>query len=156
MAMKEIGHDMDVVVPVRSVSCANAAAFNTAFTTTSIDTRGCESVMFILSSADDNSTPDYVFRLMESNTSVTDAGTNVAAADMIVHGRIAATGLVSDGEIAAGVLTTTADASEDVVYIFEYIGDMRWVRLQSTVGTKTNHFTCTVIKSHFRRGPVVV
>lgn len=139
-----------IVAKVKSVSCANVAAFNTAFTTTSIATEGYDAVVFILTVADDNATPDYVFSLYESNTSVTDAGTLVAADDVVAHGINAAGTAFTDTKIVDGVLTMTHNDDEDLTYVWVYRGNARWVRLQGTVGTKTQHFTCVVIKTKGR------
>lgn len=139
-----------VVAKVKSVSCANAAAFNTAFTTTSIATAGYDAIVFILTVANDDSTPDYVFSLYESNVSITDAGAAVLDGNVIAHGLNAAGTAFSDTKIASGVLTMTHNDDEDLTYIWVYKGSAKWVRLQCTVGTKTNHFTCVVLKTNSR------
>ena len=152
MTMKELGHRLQIENKVRPISVANAAAFNAAFTTTNVDTIGCEGVMFILQFGDDNATPDYVFELFDTDVSATDAGTICAAGSVAVHGHTAA-GAYSDAEApaATGVLTTTNNASEDLCYTLEYIGNKRWVRVQCPTGTKTNHVSCVVVKSDLRR-----
>ena len=110
--------------------------------------------MFVLQFADDNSTPDYVFSVYETDTSVTTTGSAAASGDVIVHGHSAA-GVAVDTKIASGVLTMTANGDEDNTYTFEYIGAMRWVRLYASVGTKTNTISCQVIKHNCRRQPKI-
>jgi hypothetical protein len=160
MVMKDLIHKLQIENKVRPTSCVNTAAFNTAFTTTSVDTQGCEGVVFLLNFNNADASPDYVFQLYDSDTSVTDAGAICAAADVIVraHGATpgAATELTAQAKIpaATGVLTMTTSDDEDNVYSFTYIGPKRWVRLQSTVGTKTEIMSCIVIKYALDREPV--
>ena len=134
---------------VRPTSCVQAAGFNAAHTTTSIATKGYGAIVFVLTIAADAAGPDWRFCLFESNVSVTDAGAQVAPEDVIVHGLNAAGTAFSDAKCPAttGLLTMNHNDDEALTWIFVYNGNAKWVRLQATVGTKTNIMAVTVIKT---------
>lgn len=157
--LREILHKSQFEMKVPPITCANAAAFNTAHTTTNVDTLGCEAVTFLLSIGGSAQTPDYVFELFDTNVSVTDAGAICAAADVIVHshGALGAINATSEAKCVAstGVLTMTANADESTTYSFTYIGAKRWVRLQCPTGTKTEIFSVVVVKQALDREPTI-
>jgi len=64
-------------------SVTNAAAFNTAHTTTCVDTQGYETNMYLLMLHTAAVTDNYVFTLNETDVSVTDAGTACGTGDVI-------------------------------------------------------------------------
>ena len=137
---------MKLGLKFETISCANAAAFNTAHTTTNLDTQGFETNMFLLTVNTIGNTPDYVFKIYETDVSVTDAGSAAAAANVI-----AVRSDNTNTKITSGVLTETANGDEGKLYIFEYTGDARWIRLQCTVGTKTATFGLQTLQMHARR-----
>ena len=79
MSQKDELRRMKWGLKFETLSCANAAAFNAAHTTTNLDTQGFETNMFILTVNTIGNTPDYVFKIYETDVSVTDAGTAAAA-----------------------------------------------------------------------------
>ena len=137
---------MKLGVKFETISCANAAAFNTAHTTTNLDTEGFETNMFLLTVNTIGNTPDYVFKVYETDVSVTDAGTAADAANVI-----AVRSDDTNTKITGGVITETANADEGKMYIIEYAGCARWIRLQCTTGTKTATFGLQTLQMHARR-----
>jgi hypothetical protein len=154
MSQKDEARRMKLAVKFDYTSITNAAGFNTAHTTTAVDTQGFETNMYILILHTAAVTDNYVFTLYESDTSVTDAPgttcTAVGTGDSIV--------LVDDHNAtqkakisSAGVLTTTAQGDNDHAYIFEYLGDKRWIKLYATVGSVTIPMTLLTLQMHARR-----
>jgi len=148
---------MKVAVKFDYTSITNAAGFQTAFTTTALDTQGYETNMFLLMLHTAAVTDNYVFTMYESDTSATDAPgttcTAVGTGDSIV--------VVDDNDAtikakisAAGVLTTSAASTDNGhAYLFEYLGDKRWIKLYATVGAVTIPMTLFTIQMHPRHGP---
>ena len=110
MSQKDEARRMKLAVKFDYTSITNAAGFQTAHTTTAVDTQGFETNMYILILHTAAVTDNYVFTLYESDTSATDAPgttcTAVGTGDSIV--------LVDDHNAtqkakisSAGVLTTT-------------------------------------------------
>jgi hypothetical protein len=153
MSQKDLLRRLAVSVKFDYTSVTNAAAFNTAHTTTCVDTQGYETNMYLLMLHTAAVTDNYVFTLNETDVSVTDAGTACGTGDVIT--------VVDDNDAtikakisAAGVLTTTAASTDNGhAYIFEYLGNKRWIKLVATVGAVTIPMTLFVIQSAPRHGP---
>jgi hypothetical protein len=146
MSQKDELRRMKFGVKFETLSVANAAAFNTAHTTTNLDTQGFETNMFLLTVNTIGNTPDYVFKIYESDVSVTDAGTAASADDVI-----AVRSDNTNTKITGGVITETVNGDEGKMYIIEYTGCARWIRLQCTTGTKTATFGLQTLQMHARR-----
>ena len=157
MPTKDLFHELDISVPTYAgagpqISCTDTAAINAQFAT-AMDTSGYESNIIVLYFSDISNVIDYTFQMFESNTRATDAGTAVAATDVIVR-RDDNTN--TECPAATGILTTTGATSENHFYIFEYLGNMRWVQL--TVGGAVGTADCTPgmmwLQGHPRHGPI--
>jgi hypothetical protein len=157
MSQKDELRRMKVAVKFDYTSITNAAAFQTAHTTTCVDTQGYETNMYLLMLHAAAVTDNYVFTLYESDTSATDTpGTTMTACGT---GDVIAVVDDNDATIkakisAAGVLTTTAATTDNGhAYIFEYLGTKRWIKLYATVGAVTIPMTLFTIQMHPRHGP---
>jgi hypothetical protein len=149
MSMKDLLHRLQLKVLFEATSCANAAAFNSAFTTTNVDTQGFETNMLVLHATTSASVSNYVFTLYETDVSATDAGAAVTP----TANTLAVRDDNSNTKISAGVLTMTAAADNGHTYIFEYLGNKRWFRLNAATGSVTVSFDVTLIQSNLRHGP---
>jgi hypothetical protein len=131
---------------------ANAAAFNTAHTTTCVDTQGYETNMYVLLMSTAAVTDNYVFTLNETDVSATDLGTACGVGDVIT--------VVDDNDATikakistAGVLTTTAASDNAHAYLFEYLGTKRWIKLVASVGSVSIPMSLFTIQGSERHGP---
>jgi hypothetical protein len=107
--------------------------------------------MIILSFGDlDTGAYDMVFTMYESDTSVTDAGTACAAADVVV---MREDGVKAKCPAATGVLTLTAVGDDDFAYLFQYVGTKRWVQLTASVGTVDVAPAMIGLQAHATRQP---
>jgi hypothetical protein len=152
MSQKDLLRRIKVALKFDYTSMANAAAFNTAHTTTCVSTQGYESNMYLLIMHTTAQADNYVFTLNETDVSATDAGTACGTGDVIT--------VVDDNNAtqkakisAAGVLTTTAQGDNDHAYLFEYLGTKNWMKLVATVGSVTVPMTLLTIQSYERHGP---
>jgi hypothetical protein len=147
MGTKERLHEMMVtsyLAPIASVKTADMAVTN------ALDTEGFESNMFVLQLGIVAADCDYVVKMYESNTSKTDAGTQVAVADMIVAVSDNDAGTIAKID-ANGVLTLSAAADGARAIMFAYKGAKRWIRLVATsTGGKSAVVSMIAIQGDFR------
>lgn len=131
MVNRDIFHSVHFTPLANQISCTNAAAINAAFPT-ALDTSDFEGNAIILYFADVNNVLDCTYTMFESDVSATDAGTACDHADVRVKRN---DGTVTKCPETTGVLTTTAAADEDFLWIFEYLGTKRWIRVTAGVGS---------------------
>lgn len=154
MGQKSWIDEVHVVMPTYAgagpqIDITDAAAFNTQFAT-AMDTSGFEANGFILYFAEINNVLDMVFTMFESDVSAADAGTAVDHSEVRVTRH---DGVVTKCPATTGVLTTSAAADENSFWLFEYLGDARWIRLTASVGTANITVGLMGIQMHPRRAP---
>jgi len=150
MSMRDLLHEVKFSTLCDQIDCTDAAAINAA-SPNSLDTQGYESNMIMLGFADtDTGAYDMVFQMYESDTSVTHAGSACAAADVVV---MREDGVKTKCPAATGILTMDAVGDDDFVYLFQYVGKKRWVRLTATVGTVNVTPSMIGVQAHARRQP---
>jgi hypothetical protein len=148
MVNKDVVHSVKIAPMATQISATDAAAINAQFAT-ALDTQGYEGNAIVVYFADVNNVLDNNFRMYESDVSATDAGTAVTAANVRVRRH---DGVLTKCPAATGILTTTAAADEDSFWIFEYIGNKRWVRVTAAAGTADVTIGMFSLQTHARHG----
>jgi len=117
--------------------------------------------MFILTMSDIDNVVNYVFTLLESDTSTTTVGSSVAITECdayCIKGLTGTdtTGLAKIDVATAGKPLTCTDATDEgCVFVWVYRGSKRYAWLHATVGNVAFTPRVLVIQSNSRRQPFI-